>query len=248
MPTPYSFTVDGTGVSAKQWPAPQVDPSILWIRDSAGNWSGSDRGASQDAYTSEAVLMGTETELDSMEGALEDAREGMTLAAFAAPLFAPNVDHTGSISATVTRMGPRRHVAFGAGAAVGVYELPVTFRAISPTLLGTSPSLATLKLQDGFEADRVFEAGKGFTYSQAAIYSDHDSDVGRFRQQTSQAQAILAYLLTTARANTVAFPSIGVNYPWGNPGAPANCKVKSFTVSRVNFVFWDFKIELVEVV
>ena len=70
----------------------------------------------------------------------------------------------------------------------------------------------------------------------------------RFRQQTSQAQAILAYLLTTARANTVAFPSIGVNYPWGNPGAPANCKVKSFTVSRVNFVFWDFKIELVEVV
>lgn len=252
MPAPYSFTVAGTGVSVKQWPSPRIEPAIRWIQSSGGNWSGSDRGAAQDVYTSECVLMGTEAELDTMEGAFEDNREGLTLAAFTAPLFAPNVNHTGSISATLIEMGRRKHVSFAAGSAAGVYELPVTLRAISPTLLGTSPSLATLNIQEGFEADRSFEGRRAFTYNQTAVYGDWSIDagrfVGKFRQSTAHTQAILAYLLTTARNNTVAFPSIGVSYPWGNAITPTNCKIKSFALTRVNFVFWDVDIELVEVI
>lgn len=248
--------LDGVNIGSgtyrvRQWPTPIVRPAIQWVQDSSGNWNGSDRGAAQDVYESEVVFFDTQDNIDTLMVNLEDNREGVDLANFAAPFFSPEVDHTGTISATVVSMGPRRQLAWGA-ASRWIYELPVTFRAISPTLLGTSASLSTLKLQEGFEASASHEVGKAFTYAQTAVYSDRRSDVGRFvgrfRQQTSQAQAILAYLLTTARANTVAFPSLGgVTYPWGvNRGAPANCKVKSFSIRRVNLVFWDIEIEFVE--
>lgn len=247
-----SLLVAGAAYNVRQWPKPIIEPAIQWIQDSSGNWNGSDRGADQDVYEAEVVFFDTEANIDALMATLEANREGLTLSAFATPIFSPEVDHTGSISATVISMGPRRHLAYASGGKGGVYDLPVTFRALSPTLLGTSPSLATLKLQEGFEGDASFEVGKAFTYSQASVYSDHGSDVGRFvgtcRQQTSQIQAILAYLLVTARAASVAVPTLGnVGYAWGiSRGAPTNCRVKSFSLTRVNFVFWDLRLELVE--
>lgn len=246
-----SIIVGSGTFNVRQWPNPHIVPAIQWIQDSEGNWSGSDRGASQDVYETEVVFFDTQDNINSLMQVLENNREEVTLSDFAAPIFSPNVDHTGSITASVVSYGPRRHLAFGA-ASKWVYELPVTFRAISPALLVTTPSLSTLKLQDGFEATASYEVGKAFTYGQTGVYTDSRADtgrfVGRFRQQTSQAQAILAYLLTTARANSVAFPSsIPVTYPWGiNRGVPTNCRIKSFSIRRVNFVFWDLELELVE--
>lgn len=254
MPSPFSFTLAGNGVSVMAWPQPAIDWSISWVQDSAGNWNGSDRGASQDVYTADVTFMGVESEIDTVESYLQSNREGVTLAAFLSPVFAPNVDHTGSISVTVSRLARRRQLRWASGSAGGVYGLDATLRAVSPTLLGTSPSLATLKLQDGFEADKSYEVGKAFTLSQSAVYTDRRSDVGRFvgtfRQTVDQTRAILAYFLTTARSNTVAVPTLGnVDYPWGQPrGAATNCKVKSFRVSRRDLVFWDLEIELVEAV
>lgn len=254
MPSPFSFTLAGTGVSVRAWPKPAIDPAILWVQDSAGNWNGSDRGAAQDVYTAEVTFMGIESEIDAVESLLESNREGVTLAAFASPVFAPNVDHTGSISATVASLERRRHLAYAAGASKGVYELDATLRAISPTLLGTTPSLATLNLQEGFEGSKSYEVGKAFTYNQTAVYSDHKSDIGRFvgtfRQTVEETQAILAYLLTTARAASIAVPTLGnVTYLWGQPrGAATNCRVKSFGLVRRDFVFYDLEIELVEAV
>lgn len=246
-----SVVVADQPVLVRQWPTPIIRPSIQWIQDATGNWNGSDRGATQDIYETEVVFFDTQDNIDSLMQTLDENREGISLSNFAVPFFSPEVSHTGTISAAVVSLGPRRHLAWGA-ASRWVYELPVTFRAISPTLLGTSASLSTLKLQDGFEASASYEVGKAFTYGQTGVYADRRSDIGRFigrfRQQTSQAQAILAYLLTTARASAVTFPSLGgVTYPWGvNRGTPANCKVKSFSIRRVNLVFWDLEIEFVE--
>jgi hypothetical protein len=254
MPSPYSFTLAGSGVSVKAWPRPEIDPAILWVQDSAGNWNGSDRGAAQDVYTADVTFMGVESEIDTVESYLQSNREGVTLAAFTSPIFAPNVSHTGSISATVSRLARRRHRAYGAGAAKGVYELDATLRAISPNLLGTTPSLATLKLQEGFEADKSYEVGKDFTYNQTAVYSDQASDSGRFigtfRQTVDETRAILAYLLTTARAASIAVPTLGnLTYAWGQPrGVATNCRVKSIGITRRDFVFYDLEIELVEVI
>lgn len=243
-----SLTIGGTAVKMRPWPSFSITPSIQWIQDSAGRWNGSDRGASRDAYEATATFQGTEATINTLEQTLDSNREAITLSNFAAPLFAPNVDHTGSISAVVLPGIERRQLQFG-----GVYELVVSFRAIAPTLLATTPSLATLRLQETFEASHTYESPKAFTYGQTAAYGDHRSDVGTFEasfsQSTAQIQAILAYLLTTARASDIAFPAAlsTVAYPWGRTrGTPTNCKILSFDVSRKNLNRWGLKIKFGE--
>ena len=109
-------------------------------------------------------------------------------------------------------------------------------------------------LQDGFDAGHSNTSPKAITYAQTGTYADRRSDVGTFDgtfiQTTAQIQAILAYLLTTARANAIAFPtaiSTVVPYPWGKArGAAINCKVKAFSVTRKNLNRWILKLTLVE--
>lgn len=251
MPAPYSFNIAGSGYNVRPWPKALVSPAIRWVNDSKGNPRGSDRGASQDIYEAQAVFYDTESNINALAATFEANREGLTLNGFTAPLFAPNVNHLGSISATVVDMGRRRHLKFAAPL-TGVYEIPVTFRALSPTLLSTTPSLATLRLQEGFQADKSFVVGKSFSYSQVAFYQDQDKDQGQFtgvfRQKIEEVRAILAYLLVTARANSFTFPSIGVAYPFGpTKSATPNCRVTKFLLERKDFVFWDINIEFTEV-
>jgi len=250
MPAPYSFTIAGSGYNVRAWPKPSISPAIQWITDSAGYPHGSDRGAPQDIYESQVVFFDTESAINNLESTLQSNREGLMLAGFTAPLFAPNVNHTGSLTAAAVAMGRRKHLKFAAPS-TGIFELPVTFRAISPTLLSTTPSISTLKLQDGFEAGKSFDVGKGFSYNQNPFYHDSRADEGRFagvfKQKTAQAQAILAYLLTSARASSFAFPSIGVTYPFGSTkSATPNCKVTKISIERADFVFWNLSLEFME--
>lgn len=248
-----SLLVSGSAYNVAQWPETPIARSILWEQDAAGYWNGSDRGAAQDVYQAECVFVDKESTINALETTLDAAREGITLSGFTAPVFAPNVDHTGSISATVVKT-KRKHLKFGVPAANSqMYALEVAFRAISPTILSTTPSLSTLKLQESFDADQTYESLKAFSYNQTAFYADHRSDVGvfrgRFRQKLAQIQAILGYALVTARGGSFAFPNIGVTYPFGiSRGAygTKNCKIKSLSISRRNFVFWDLTLELVE--
>lgn len=249
-----SVVIGTDNYSMRPWPSFSITPAIQWIQDSAGYWNGSDRGAAQDAYEATAVFHGRETVINSLEQALELNRESITLSNFAAPLFAPNVDHTGSITAVVLGY-TRRQLQWGAPYATHqIYELEVRFRAIAPTLLSTTPSWATLRIQDGFRAEHSHESPKAFTYAQTAVYGDHRSDTGTFEasfsQKTAELQAILAYLLVTARASAVAFPATvatTVPYPWGRArGTATNCKVLSFECSRKNLNRWALSLKLVE--
>ncbi len=70
-----------------------------------------------------------------------------------------------------------------------------------------------------------------------------------FSQKTTEIQAILAYILTTARANSIAWPAAlsTVAYPWGRTrGTPVNCKITSFSLSRKNLNRWSLRIKFVE--
>lgn len=244
---PISF---GGGFNFRPWPTITILPAIQWIQDSAGYWNGSDRGASQDAYEATAVFSGTEGTINALEANLDYFREAIELNNFIAPLFAPNVDHTGTINAVVLGV-KRTQIQFGNP--THIYALEVRFRAIATTLLSTTPSLATLRVQDGFDASHSYESPKAFTYGQTAVYGDRRSDIGTFEatfsQKTAEVQAILAYLLTTARANSVAFPAAlsTVAYPWGRTrGAATNCKVIGFTLARKNLNRWTLKIKFTE--
>lgn len=242
-----SVTIAGTVSRFRPWPAFSIKPAIQWVQDSAGYWNASDRGAAQDIYESTALFQGTETTINALEQVLESNRSAITLTDFSADLFAPNVDHTGSISATVLSH-ERSQIHFGL--ADDVYSLLVRFRAISPSLLGTTPSLSGARPQEGFTADHSNEMGKSFSYDRTAFYQDRSSDIGVLRvdleQNATQTKAILAYLLVTARTAAVAFPFATIAYPWGRSRASSNCKVKSFSVYRMNLNRWRFTLDLVE--
>ena len=249
-----SFTIGSAFALMRPWPACSIAPSILWVQDSALYWNGSDRGAAQDAYEATAIFQGRETVINTLEQSLDAYREAVALSGFNTPLFAPNVDHTGTINAVI-RSIDRTQLQWGAPYTTNqIYQLEVRFLAISPTLLATTPSWASLRMQDGFRASRSYESRKAFTYAQTAAYADRRSDVGifeaSFSQSTAQIQAILAYLLTTARAASVAFPSAVsavVPYPWGRArGTPGNCQVRAFSVARKNLNRWNLNLTLVE--
>ncbi len=249
----YSVLVSGVPFKVRPWPKPSIQPAIQWIQDASGTWNGSDRGASQDVYEAEVTFTDTDARINALQTLLNTYREGITLSGFNAPIFSPNVDHTGSIACTVVDFGVRERVQW-ATTSNNIMTVTVVFRAISPTLLGTSPSLSSLKLQEQFSGDHSWSIGKGFSYSQVAAYSDHRSDVGVFRgvfqQTTAQTQAILAYLLTTARASAFTLPTFpGVTYPFGiaRGAGPFQCRVVRFSVSRKNLNRWLLEIEFSEV-
>lgn len=247
----YSLSIGGSNYAMRPWPQPTIAPAIRWMTDAAGYPNGSDRGSSQDGYMATALFQGRESTLNALEQTLDANREAVTLASFQTPLFAPNVDHTGSISAVVEGYS-RNQVQWGNG--TDIYGLEVQFRAIAPTLLGTTPSLATLRYQDGAQAGHSHTSPKAFTYDQTAVYGDRRSDIGlfegEFSQTTAEIQAILAYLLTTARASAIAFPSAlsaVVDYPFGRSrGTPGNCRVTGFEIGRKNLNRWSLKLQLAE--
>lgn len=247
-----SLLIAGTGYNVARWPAPTLERAIKWEELSSLNWSGSDRGAAQDIYESAVVFRGTSTVMLNLKATLNSNREGVTLSGFETPIFAPNVNHTGSISATVIKPGRRQHQAF-ANPITGFWEMAVGFHALAPPVLTSSPSLASLRPLKGYEADHGIEVGKVFTYDQQAFYSDRGTDIGcyigTFMQTTAEAQAILAYICTIARDGIVAMPTIpGEPYPFGyaRGTGPFLCRIKSVGIARNSLRYWDLRIEFRE--
>ncbi len=247
-----SVTIGGTAVKVQQWPKPSITPAILWTQDAAGYKHASDRGASQDIYESEILISETDANINALRTTLDANREGITLSAFNTEIFAPNVDHTGSISCSIVDFGVRQQKMW-AGTTNNIQDLTLRVRAISPTILGTSPSLSTLRLVSGWSGDHSWEVGKVFSMDQTASYGDFRSDVGlftaSFSQTKAQAQAILAYLLTTARSASVALPTFSsVVYPFGikKGTGPFNCKITGFEIARANLNRWNLQIAFEE--
>ena len=243
--------ISGTGIAFKPYAQPKITPAILWTVDSAGYWHGSDRGAAQDVYESTVTYNRIESNIDSLQQRLQSTREGCTLSSFTATgqeIFGPEVSYAGSISATYIDFGTVNHVHFNK-----IAETQIVFRAISPTLLGTTPSLSSLRLNEGWEGGQEWNVSRMFSLDQTAYYADHQNSlgkmVGEFTANPTEAKAIIAYLLVTARANTIVLPTFsGVTYPFGyNRGSgPFNVKIPKWEIRRKDLNRWVFKIEFRE--
>lgn len=114
----------------------------------------------------------------------------------------------------------------------GQYEQRMRFRAISPSFVADSPSLASLNMKDySYEKGSTFDVIKHFAYNGTATYYDKATDPGHvrviFEQTTAEMKAIRRYLLVTARENTVVMPSFGISKPFGDRmgAGPFNCKI-----------------------
>lgn len=247
-----SFKLAGQECYVLQFPESRITPALQWTQSAGLIWYASDRGAVQDVYESEVTFFDTEQRVNAVYTLLENNRESFTLSAFADSVFAPNVDHTQNITATITNPYNRTFKAT-AVPNTGMYQLNVSLRAVQPSFSSTSPSLASLRLQPGFLASSTYESKKEFAYDETPFYKDRRDDTGVFRasfvQTTAEIKPILSYLTTTARGNSIAFPNIGVGYPFGpSKGvySSLNCRVKNYSFKRKSFPLWQIDLELVE--
>lgn len=248
----WSFKIGAVEFLVKHWPKARITPPWTWVTTWAENPYTFDRGAAQDIYESEVTFYDTEANINTIQTALETVRGSATLTSFTDFIFAPNVDHSGSITCTLQVMKSRRALSFAAGG-TAMFEMTVNLRAISPTLLSTTPSLSTLRPQWGYEADKVYQSLKGFSMGQAMENLDRRTDAGvctlPVLQLTAEIKAILAYILVTARAASITFPSgVGITYPFGvvRGGLPKNCKITSFAFSRRDNETWNMSLVFTE--
>lgn len=246
-----SVTIGGTAYNFRPWPDISISPAIKWVVNASGNYLGSDRGVAYDIHESTVKFADTETNINSLISVLNSNRETVALSSFQTDVFAPEVNQSGSVTCSHEITGEKKRVFH---ATTAIYEMDVKFRAIAPSLIGTSASLSTLRIKEALTADQSWSLGRSFSESGAHFYSDRRRDVGRlsasFSQTTAQLKAILSYLLTTARASTITLPTFsGLTYPFGylRGTGPFNAKVLSFGISRENLNRWTLDIEFAEV-
>jgi cytochrome c556 len=246
-----SVTIGGTVYNFRPWPEMTVTRAIRWAVNSAGNRMGADRGVAMDTHESVVKFIDTETNINSLISVLNSNRETVDLTSFQTDVFIPEVNHTGTITCAHEIIGERKRVFH---ATTAVYEMDVKFRAIAPTLIGTSASLSSLRIQESPTADQTWSLGRAFSETGAQFYADHKRDNGAlkatFSQTTTQMKAILSYLLTTSRAATITLPTFsGLTYPFGylRGTGPFNAKALSFSVKRNNLNRWTLDIEFAEV-
>lgn len=248
-----TFRIDGVNYFANRWPKPTIEWAMEWAKSAKHNHYCSDRGAAQDLYTCAFTLYDVEANLNILQTTLTAHRDTVTLTDFGEALFAPNLDHTGSIIAKIDTRGMRKAMVFAAGGGE-LFEMQCVATAIQPPKLTITPSLAVLRLQHGYEADKTFEARTGLTYSQVAQTTDTADDVGVFNfrglQFTSELQQILSFILASAyRGIAFTLPAIaGVPYPFGvvRGAGPFQAKIRSFSFTRRDFQMWDLLIQFVE--
>ncbi len=254
MSAGQSFRIDGTDFNAVRWPKPSIEWAMEWITSRKGaNQHASDRGAAQDLYFTEFTLYDTEDSINTLQAILAAHRYQVTLTDFGEALFAPNIDHTGSINAAITTRGARRSIGFAAGGGE-LFEMTCKATAIRPPKLGLTPTLAPLRLQHGYEADKSFEARAGFSYDQTVAYTSTADDNGTFQfkglQFTAELQQILAFILAgPSRGLAFTLPTIaGEPYPFGviKGAGPFQTKIRSFSFSRRDFQTWNLSIQFVE--
>lgn len=247
-----SVRIGGTTLyRVRPWPSPTVTRAFNWVNDGRGNIRGNDRGASQDIYESTITIADTENNVNSLLTVLSTGRESVVFDQFAAPIFAPNVDHTSSITCAVD-VGKRKMVYHGSGA-YDVYEVELKVRAITAPLLTPTPSLSGLRVQEQKDAGHSWGLARNFFQNGLQAYSESRNDAGQFTpsfvQGTAATQAALAYFLVTARSASFTLPSFGADYPFGpaRGGGPFSVRLADFRVSRENLNRWRIDCDFREV-
>lgn len=230
--------IAGINFDIEPWPEIKTTLGLgKWKGLGTGFQSARDLGKSRDVYESKVLIKDIPSVLDSLQTVLAANRNGITLSGFNSEeiIFGADVDYGGSIVATVTDFGTRKNIYNDA-----IYELEINFRAMIPPLLTTTPSLDGLNLQEKFEGDVSRDITKLFSYNGSATYLDHKTDKGFFKgsflQTTAQMKAIRAYLLNTARANAIPFPTL-----FSTPFRPFGASQPDSRFQKCNIVAWSDK-------
>jgi len=245
--------IDGSGITTvtfKTLPAfrSMTKLAIKWKQLASEKWYGIDRGAASDIYEASCAIYGKETTINTFLSEIEDNRRAdnhiVTLSNFFdnEKIFGANIDHSGSITATITHISRRRQ---GTWKGWGVN---VTFRATSVSFTGAS-SLPTLSYCDvGVDADKSIKTNKIDTYDGTFIYLDHPDPAvftGIFTVTDADMIKLRNYIRTQRTGDFTLADNFGVSYPFGpeKTGYPYTCKLIDWEdLGHVGVGWWRIKL------
>lgn len=237
-------------VKVQPWPDTTIRPNIEWLE--GDHWIPCDRGAAGDVYESRLTVFGQKSEMDALDLYLQKhARQAFQISGAGFMPFAPVIEQAGTMTVFITSLERKRRE-FWASPSNGVDEWTMTLQAVKPSLVATAASLSTLCLQPQYEHDHSRTVTSGVFGGGNAFAIDNRGDIGRFRgtfiQRTEEARAILKFLLASTRGNLMAFPSIGVEFPFGKSFAGSSyCRWTDLEVRRLSLSRWQIGVTFLEV-
>lgn len=209
--------------------------ALKWLQLASGNWTATDRGASEDIYEADISIRGLESVINAFLDQIQLNRLGSTtpnvisLSGFSASehIFGENVDHSYTYTATITDMGKRQQVSWK------TYTLPMSLRLTGTVYFTGTSSFPTLTWCDpGGEQDEDFTVKKAGSHSGVMAYSDHRSDSGIFDGKFTMLNAdyikLLNYIRTQRSGDFALANTFGVAYPFGKRSInsyPFTCKL-----------------------
>ena len=252
--------ISGTGITLAQDVKvlkdfrPETTLALTWSKCSDGSWVAADRGSTSDTYEARINVYGHQSDMNNLVDALQQNRVAqsheLTLSWFHDDehIFGEDVDHSGTISATVLDFGTITQGSWGG------YGLSMKLRALSPSLVGTA-TLPTLQYMDfGYSADSSVSVNKQDYWAGSYTYADSLADaglfVGTFKLASADMRNLRAYLRTVRGASFSVAAIAGVKYPWGpRRGAwPITCRCTEWKDSGMwGEHFWIVTLTLTEV-
>jgi hypothetical protein len=222
--------ISGTGIAtftayAQYGYRPLTRLAISWRQSASGLWVGTDRGSGADVYESKVRLYGNETSINQFIQEIYYGRTNastdnqVTLGTFmdGEKIFGENVNHTGSITATIQQISERVQNTWK-----GFY-VDVIFRATSVTFVGSTSMPSLVYCEIGAMQDRDYSIKKYDTYDGTMIYQDRRSDAGIFEGvfTLSNANFILMrnYIKSQRTSAYTLSDTFGIDYPFGTRSA-----------------------------
>lgn len=238
---------DGETVYTTWGYRPLTQWAVAFHKGADGYHTARDRGAAQDIYAASIAFHGPLDELQALEAVLDSNRQAFSITCgIGEEVFGPELDYSSPLSVTVEQHGEIERVSFAQ------YAMPLRLRHLAPAFKATTPSLSALRLSNWrYGASSSFDIKKQFSYSGAASYLDHGTDVGvftgEFTQTGTEMEAIRRALLSTVRGNAIPFPDLaGITRPFGQRKQPTpfqKCHIIEWEdLGRENFTDWRLRI------
>jgi hypothetical protein len=238
--------IAGTGITAFDCRVlagfkPLTNLAIVWHQLASGNWRAGDRGAASDRYESQISIYGPETTINNFINQIYAGRVNgnnqITLSTFAddEKIFGENVDHSGSITATILEMPQRAQASLTGWGISDIYLRAIIDATDNENFTGTN-TMPTLKyIETTGTADADYSIKKMDSFTGALSYLDHGSDSGIFEAVFTLSNAdfikMRNYIRVTRSGDMTLADTFGATYPFG----PRSSGSYSFTVKLIDW-------------
>jgi len=218
--------LSGTGITTPiefkvtKW-KPVTNLALQWVKTVSGNWVATDREADNDTYDCDLEVYGHEYYVNQVLKAIGDNREAgsnvLSLTKFSADggdmLFGADIDYSGGLSVTVTKLGERKQKSWHG------HGVSMRMRVLSPSFTGSATMPDLKYVERGYKGDSTWTITKPESQNGTFAYVDNAYDSGYWegevRLSTTNMRNFRRYIATTRGTAFNVGVLGGVLFPWG---------------------------------